>query len=92
MFFRKKGIKVGNIYACATGKHAGKMLIYIESNSGEYGFLAIPLMENLWVAKDEFDIALKNDILNFVENAPKAVKRTSQAQFTHNKEVVRSSD
>lgn len=93
MFFKfKKGIKFGDIYACMTGKHAGKMLIHIESNSSEYGFLSIPLMENLWVAKDEFDNALKNDILEFVENAPKPVKKTSHAQFTHNKEVLRSSD
>lgn len=92
MFFKKKKVKFGNIYACETGKHAGKMLIYIDSNESQYGFLTIPVMENLWVPKDEFDIALKNDILKFVENAPRPVKITSKAQFDSNEEVVRSTD
>jgi hypothetical protein len=92
MLFFKNKIKFGNIYACTTGKHAGKMLVYIESNSSQHGFLAIPVMENLWVPKDEFDFGLTNDILEFVENAPKPVKKTSKAQFIHNKEVVRSSE
>ena len=87
MLFFKKKIKFGNIYACETGKHAGKMLIYIDGNASEYGFLTIPVMENLWVPKDAFDNALKNDILKFVENAPKPVKVTSKAQFLHNKQV-----
>lgn len=92
MFFFKKKIKLGNIYACVTGKHAGKFLLYIESNASQHGFLTIPTMENLWVPKDEFDFGLKNDILEFVENAPKPVKKTSVVKWKDNKEVVRSTD
>ena len=91
MFFLKK-IKLGNIYACVTGKHAGKFLLYMDSNSNQHGFLTIPTMENLWVPKDEFDFGLKNDILEFVERAPKHVKKTANAKWIENKENIRSTD
>lgn len=91
MFFKRK-IKFGDIYACVTGKYAGKFLVYMDSNSNQHGFLTIPTMENRWVPKDEFDFGLKNDILEFVERAPKHVKTTSKAKWVENKEILRSTD
>ena len=93
MFFKKfRKIKLGDMYACSTGIHAGKMLIYMDSNSNQHGFLSIPTMENIWVPKQEFDFGLKADILEYVERVPKNVKTVAKAKFIDNKEDIRSSD
>ena len=86
MFFSR--IKLGSTYACQTGIHAGKMLIFIDKNKHEYGFLASPTMENLWVPIKEFDFAVKEGIIKYVERIPKAVRKVTEAQFQSNKENV----
>lgn len=83
MFFSK--FKLGDTYACTTGRHAGKMFIYIDKNKHEYGFLTSPTMENLWVPKDEFDFGVANNIIEYVERVPKAVRSVASAKFGANK-------
>ena len=86
MFFSK--IRLGNTYACQTGIHAGKMLIYIDKNQHEYGFLASPVMENIWVPIDKFDFGLNNGIIEYVERVPKKVRTVAKAKFRENKEII----
>ena len=91
MIFRSK-LKLGDTYACRTGLHAGKMLIYIDKNKHEYGFLASPVMENEWVPIDKFDFGVKNGIIEYVERVPKAVRKVASAKFRENKEEFRPTD
>lgn len=91
MFNFLKKLRVGNIYACVTGVHVGKLLIYIESTDSDHGFLATPTMTNLWVPKEKFDLGLQHGIIEFVERPPKYVRQTSKAQFEENKRTSRTS-
>ena len=87
MFIFSK-LRMGNTYACQTGLHAGKMLIFIDKNKHEYGFLATPTMENIWVPIDKFEFGVKNKIIEYVERVPKTVRTVAVAKFKENKEGV----
>jgi len=86
MFFKR--IKLGDMYACRVGDYAGKMLIYIDKNKHEYGFLASPTMENIWVPIDKFDFGIKGGIINYVERVPKEVRTVAKVKFWDNKKVI----
>lgn len=73
------------MYACRCGFYAGQLLIFIKSEKEEYGFLAIPKMENQWVPKEKFDFAIRNGIIEFVEDVPVYVKKVAFAKFRDNK-------
>ena len=85
MLWRSKKLKFGKMYACTAGFYAGQLLIYIESDEDAHGFLSVPEMKNVWVPKDKFDFGIANDILEFIENVPTFVKKTSKIQFAQNK-------
>jgi hypothetical protein len=87
MFWKKK-LKLGDTYACQTGDYAGRMLIFIDKNNHEYGFLSIPTMENIWVPIDKFEFGVNNKIIEYVERVPKTVKVTASAQFRANKTII----
>lgn len=91
MFWRKK-IKLGDTYACQMGDYAGRLLIYIDKNNHEYGFLSTPSMENVWVPIDKFELGVKNGIIEYVERVPKSVKVVAKFKFGENKKILRSSD
>jgi hypothetical protein len=82
MFFGKK--RLGDTYACLAGDHVGKLFILIEKNNEYYGFLTVPLMENVQVPVEKFDFGIKNGILKWIERVPKYVRETSQAQYNSN--------
>jgi hypothetical protein len=84
MFWVKR-IKTGDTYACQGGDHVGKLLIYIDKNKHEYGFLATPSMENVWVPIDKFDFGIKNKIIEYVERVPKEVRKVASVKFGENK-------
>lgn len=86
--FFKRSHRLGEVYACNTGKHAGKMLVYMDNNKHEYGFLAIPTMENLWVPINEFEFAIDSKILEYVERVPKKTREVTKAKFLENKEGI----
>lgn len=86
----KKFLRLGNTYACVTGDHVGKILIFVEKNSDSYGFLTIPNMQNLWVPKEKFDFGLDDDIIDYIERVPKDVRTVAIAQFKKNAEEFRS--
>lgn len=85
MFWSKK-LKIGDTYACTAGIHVGKILIFIEDNKEEYGFLSVPEMKNMWIPKEKFDFGVEHDIIDYVERVPKFAWKTSKAQFLQNKE------
>jgi hypothetical protein len=87
MFWKSK-IKLGNTYACQTGIHAGKMLIYIDKNSSQYGFLASPMMENVWIPIEKFDFGMVNGIIEYVERVPKIVRTVAATKFKDNKNII----
>lgn len=82
MFFSK--LKLGSTYACQTGIHAGKLLIFMESKGDDYAFLSVPTMENALIPKKEFDFGLNNSIIEYVERVPKEVRKVTQAQYKSN--------
>lgn len=87
MILRKKPLR-GDLYACVVGDHAGKFLIFMERNVGNYGFLEIPTMENLWVPINKFDFGLDYGIIEFIERVPDYVKETSEVKFKENQTTV----
>lgn len=87
MFWKKK-IKLGDTYACQTGDYVGRLLIFIDKNKHEYGFLSTPDMENQWVPIDKFDFGVKNGIIEYVERVPKEVRAVASIKFGQNKEVL----
>ncbi len=87
MFWKSK-IKLGNTYACQTGIHTGKMLIYIDKNSNQYGFLASPMMENVWIPIEKFDFGIKYGIIEYVERVPKIVRTVAETKFKDNKSII----
>ena len=92
LFKRNAKLKLGNTYACQRGLHAGKMLIYIDKNSNQYGFLASPMMENVWIPIEKFDFGIENSIIEYVERVPKAVRTVAATKFKENKAMLCSSD
>jgi hypothetical protein len=87
MFWKSK-IKLGDAYACQTGIHAGKLLIYIDKNSSQYGFLASPMMENTWIPIDKFEFGINEGIIEYVERVPKIVRSVAKTKFQHNKDII----
>ena len=79
-------LRTGNTYACVAGDHVGKILIFLEKNDTDYGFLTIPNMENLWVPVEKFDFGLKNGIVEYIERVPKHVRQIADHQFQQNKQ------
>jgi hypothetical protein len=86
--FWKKRIRLGDTYACQTGVHVGKMLIYIDKNNHQYGFLSSPTMENVWVPIDKFEFGVNNGIIEYVERVPKEVRKVVDAKFKENKDIL----
>jgi hypothetical protein len=64
------------------------MLIYIDKNSSQYGFLASPTMENVWVPIDKFNLGIKDNIIEYVERVPKEVRSVAEAKFVQNKKML----
>lgn len=85
--------KLGRAYSVTCGDHVGKLFIFIKKMDENYGFLSIPDMENHILPKKEFDMGLKNDILDYVEKVPSYVRKTVKAKFEENQQkMVGSSD
>lgn len=74
----------GDIFAVHTGTYAGEMLLYIDTDILCHNFLSLPNMVNRTVPKKSFELARNNDIIKYVERAPKYVITVSTAQFKQN--------
>jgi hypothetical protein len=77
--------KKRDIYATHHGDYAGQMFIACHITKSEYGFLAIPDMENVTVPKEKFDFGMDNGILEFVEQMPIHMFSTVKKQYKKNK-------
>jgi hypothetical protein len=82
------GVKFGKVYAVTTGQYVGQMLCFVEKKDGKYGFLSIPTMKNHWLDIKEFDHAIDNKIIEFVEKIPSEIKKVTKAQFQKNETGV----
>jgi len=79
-----KGIKFGKTYACTAGDYSGRILIFIEKQKQDYGFISTPTMDNMIIPKEQFDLALKNGIIEYIERVPRYVRNTAKKQFEEN--------
>ena len=90
MWFIKPKYVVGSVYACQTGDHAGKLLIFMDDKVdqfGHYGFITTPELENLWIPEEQFDLGLENEIIEYVEKVPRFVRKTLKAKFEENEKT-----
>jgi len=78
-------VREGNLYGCTAGDYVGSMLMFIEKDETNYGFLRIPTMENMWITKEKFDFGVEQSIIEYIERVPKYVRQTSKAKFNENK-------
>ena len=73
-----------HIYAVTTGTYVGEMLIFIQEVGDSYYFLSVPKNLNRKIPKEKFDFGIANNILEFVEIAPKEVNKVAHKQFLKN--------
>lgn len=76
-----------HIYAVTTGTYVGEMLIFIQEVGDSYYFLSVPKNVNRKIPKEKFDFGIDNNILEFVEIAPRAVKKVAYKQFLKNESI-----
>ena len=74
----------GNVYAVGTGLYVGEMFVFIQENKDTYEFISIPKNENRYVPKDKFDLGVKHQILDFVNQIDKEVLVLLEKQFVFN--------
>lgn len=79
--FNKKHPKKGFVYAVTTGKYAGQLFVYIESNKTDHYFLSLPLMTATDVPADKFELGLKTKIVDIVEKLPLPIYNTCIKQY-----------
>jgi len=75
-----------NIYAVTTGDYVGEMLVYVDEIADDYRFLSVPKNINRVIPKEKFDFARNNDIIEFVQEAPKEVYDVIRKQFYYNED------
>lgn len=79
---------IGHVYAVHTGKYAGQILLYIEKKSIDYCFLSVPEMTNLTIPQVIFDHGVVNNVVRYVERAPKYVLKVATEQYKHNNKAA----
>ena len=73
-----------DIYAVETGDYVGQMFAIVDPRDDVIGCLSLPRMENIEVPIQSFDTGRNNDIIKFVEKAPKDVYSVIEAQYKKN--------
>lgn len=85
-------IKFGNVYGVLDGQYKGHTLIYIEKRGDLYGFCDMfnEKITNRWIAKKDFEFAVKYGIIEQVINPPPTneIKEVAKAQFRQNEARV----
>lgn len=76
-----------DIYAVETGRYAGEMWVFCGSNTEDYFFLSIPIMENRYVKKELFDNGMKGEAVKHIEKVPRYVYKVSREQFLKNEKA-----
>jgi hypothetical protein len=83
----KSLIRPGDIYAVHTGAYAGEMLLCIKVNKAAYCFLSIPNLINRDIDIPVVNNAIETKIIQYIENVPKFVLKTSTEQYKHNEKA-----
>lgn len=63
--------KIRNIYAVNHGTHIGNLFVLLGEDDKNYKFLTFPGSKVEDISKKDFDFALKEGIITFVEKSPK---------------------
>jgi hypothetical protein len=84
MFFKTNFKQTGDLYAISEGDYAGCFFVLVKKKPKQCGFLAIPLMENVWGSEEVFDKGVEAGIIEYVERVPKIVRKTVTLKFTDN--------
>ena len=79
----KKLPKKRGIYAVVTGTYVGELFAYVEERGKSFRFLSLPKMIIREVPEDNFEFAIDNNIMEYVEQLPRDVYRVIEAQFKH---------
>lgn len=72
-------------YAITTGAYVGEMIVFVEENEDNYGFLSIPKNNNRHIPKDKFKFGLEQEIVEIVDSIPQDVYDLLEKQYTYNK-------
>jgi len=78
-FFNK--MKKGSVYAVQIGDYVGQFFNYIKEDADNYIFISTPDVKIVKVPKKEFDFALNNDIIEYVETLPRNIFKVVKAQY-----------
>lgn len=78
-----------HIYAVTYGALLGEMLIFIKQENDLYCFLSMPENINRRISREQFEIAKKDGILEFVSKIPRSVKKISALQYQKNESYHR---
>lgn len=73
--------KKRSVYGVPHGSFRGEMFCYIESSNDNHYFLSLPQMIIRVVPKEKFEFAIKNTIIEFIEELPKKVYKVIEAQY-----------
>lgn len=82
-----KKLKRGDLYAVHTGSYAGEMLLYIKQEKNTCCFLSIPNLINRNIDNPVVIRGIEGKILQYVENVPKYVLKTSIKQYNYNEKA-----
>lgn len=87
MFFlnKKKSPRPGDIFAVTTGLYIGEFFVFTETVNDEHMFLSLPKMLVRTVPKVNYDHAIKNKIISYIERLPKDIFSVCQMQYKKNK-------
>ncbi len=72
------------MYAVVTGTYVGELFAFIDLKGSDYRFLSLPKMIIREIPEENFEFAMKNNIMEFVEQLPRDVYRVVEAQFKLN--------
>lgn len=74
-------------YGVPHGVFRGEIFCYIEEGKTDYYFLSLPKMIVRVIPKDKFDFAIKNSIIEFIEELPKKVYKVLEAQYKQSRKL-----
>ena len=77
-------IKPGSCYGVLHGQFVGELFVFIEEEKDTLCFLSIPNMKNRDVPRDKFDYAMKNGVLEYIENLPRNERSVCILQYKSN--------
>lgn len=88
MFQRDKTAPAARgVYGVPHGVFRGELFCFIEECSDNYCFLSLPKMIVRVIPKEKFEFAMKNSIIEFVEELPKRIYKVIEAQYKQSRKL-----